>query len=884
MSNSKQEKALPPMLRQYLDYKRAHPDCLLFFQVGDFYELFFDDAVVVARVLNLTLTSRDRNSETPVPMCGVPIAVVDGYLTRLVSRNYSVAVVSQQGVAKPGKGMVDRKLERIITPGVRVAGGVEDDGTPTSIASVYTNSEGSASIAYSRVESGIVSIREGVELSKLGTELLRLSPTELILPDQIENRAIDRRLKWVRDLGLAIGDQHLKFRSGEFASAASTRQLATIRGYSVVSSDAQRAVRLLLNYVDEVTIDARLPIRSIEVLHYDHVARIDAVTRDSLELVKNERDHGTEGTLFEFLNETHTVGGARLLRGWIVAPLADAERINNRLECVAELKRESELRNGLRVLIRHLTDLERIAARIELGLVSPRELGAVRDSLRLVPEIQLKLRSVDRDEEALLSCISKTIDFPSDLSTLLEQALADSPPIKIQERGIFRAGFNEELDLIRDAKQGGKSWLVEFELRERARTRIQSLKVKFNNIFGYFIEVTKANLDKVPAEYVRKQSTAQADRFISEELARIATEVVGAGEKELALEAKLYEEFRAKVEPFTPVIRRLAEQLALLDVVLALAEVASRDALVQPIVDSSINFRVVGGRHPILARFHQGQFVPNDLEFGAEARCMLVTGPNMGGKSTFLRQNALIAVMAQIGSFVSAEFAQIGVVDQIFARVGASDNLREGESTFMVEMREAARIVDHATEHSLVLVDEIGRGTATADGLAIAQAILEWLVVTTGCRTLFATHFHELTQLETGYPSLRNLSVGVVDQDGKVVFTHQICTGAADRSYGIEVAQLAGLPENLLRRARAILERKLEQNEQIGELAVARGQLGLFDRAVNGATRPSKVERISPLVNEAVKRIKEQDLNTTTPVEALNLLVSLREKLDDAKT
>lgn len=898
MNTAQQLPKLPPMLVQYREYKGHYPDCLILFQVGDFYEIFFEDALTVARTLNLTLTSRDKNNPEPVPMCGVPVAVVEGYLQRLVAAGYSAAIISQEGsVPAPGKGMVNRSLERIVTPAIKILGNVENAADVDLLAAIYVDTSERGALAFSDVQTGRIVVRDDLSLSELCDGVRRITPSELILPLAIDGRRIDRRTGWVRQIEANTAGVMGKFR-GE---TTALRPYGDIGGYSALSPAAKKAVRLLIGYVDETTVSQRLPFTEVLTATRQDALVIDATTRENLELVRNLKDGSRSGTLYEFMDRTVTAGGSKLLRSRILAPSADLEEISARHAAVRALQRQPQLRTEIAARLKYVTDLERIAARLELVVANPRELAALRDALNLLPIVRAALSGARDTSEwpRLLQEICDQLVSPADLGAMLGTSLVDSPPTSLLEGEIIRAGFNAELDDLRALRSKGRSWIAELESSERARTGIQSLKIKYNGVIGFFIEITAANRAKVPEEYVRRQSTANTERFTTPELRSREQEVLGAESKQFALERRLFEEIRQAARRFSAEIRAIAAALSALDLHVALADLAESEALVEPRLSDSLDLEIVDGRHPIVARVLAHQFVPNSLQFRPQAcRVVVLTGPNMGGKSTYLRQAALIVVMAQLGSFVPAKSAAIGLVDRIFARLGASDNLREGESTFMVEMREASHIVAQASERSLVLIDEIGRGTATADGLAIARAILEWIVVKVGCRALFATHFHELTQLAACYETVTNLSVGSVERDGEVFFTHQICPGAASGSYGIEVAKLAGLPQPLIDRARELLRETSRGSGRKGTIEQeAASQLTIFTSPTKPPTKPAgncrgelqsandndlPVRPFSAIpddylaLKELEKRIAGLDPNNLTPRAALDWLFALR--------
>jgi DNA mismatch repair protein MutS len=637
-------------------------------------------------------------------------------------------------------------------------------------------------------------------------------------------------------------------------------------------------VRLLINFVDETTVNSLLAISRVEVHSEQGRVEIDATTRRNLELVQTLRDGRVEGSLFHFLDRATTVGGKRLLREWLIRPLSDQMAIRCRHDAVETLCGSIDITKEISEVLRRFSDLERCAARIDLGIISPKELAAMRDSLGLLHDIQEALarvekRSIGSSQE--LQRISQDLYAPAEVQELLDGVLVESPPYVLHEGGIFCDGHHEELDRYRMIRKDGRSWIAQLEAREREATGISSLKIKFNNAMGYFFEVTRANAEKVPEHYTRRQTMTNASRFITEELKNQEEEILGAKGAQIALEKRLFDELRQALLPFAARLREIYRSVATLDVLMSFALIADAQDYCRPTMVSTRCLSIDQGRHPVLAQLLEGRFVPNSLSLNAdETSCVVLTGANMGGKSTFLRQAALITLLAHCGSFIPAKEATIGVVDKIFARLGASDDMAEGESTFMVEMREASHILASATENSLVLIDEIGRGTATADGLAIAQSILEWIVKEIGCLTLFATHFHELTDLESRYPHIGNFSVGSVDRGGEVHFTHQICRGAANRSYGLEVARLAALPEDVLARARALLS-DFQRSGQV----VNSQQLSFFEPT------PAVAREVAPTIPEDYdflknlqKELQEIDINNLTPLEALTLLEKFRNK------
>ena len=893
MSSPESSAELPPMLRLYQDYKRRYPDCILMMQVGDFYELFFDDAVTVSRTLNLTLTSRDKNSENPTPMCGVPVAAVDGYIERLVDKGFSVAVVRQVEDLSGKKSKVDRQLERLVTPGIRVLAAGSSHREESVVAAVSLGNQDDCAILFGDFSRARLFVREGISLAQLCDELKIIAPVEILLPDEVDGKAVDRRSGWVRELERAFGARSVvRFRRAEVLHSSNwhERRLTHVPGYTQLSPSARRAAHLLVAYADEVTAGAEFSLVEISPKHYERVMGIDPATRSHLELVRNERDGSLEGTLLQYMDCSVTLGGFRLLREWILHPLLDVSAINSRLDAIDYFIRERNMGDEVRSLLKHVPDLLRILTRSELDAVLPRELAALRDGIEAIGRIGELLAGapapMQKAAVTLVEVLGNLVDnfiIPAALGELLRSTLLEIPAAGLNEGGIIRTDFDPELKRLTELKTKGRSLLIELEASERQATGISSLKVRFNNVFGYYIEVTKPNLSKVPDRFRRKQTTVNGERFITEELKVLEDELLGAETKVAQLERELFAKLREDVKPFVSQLRNVAEKVSELDVLCCLAELAQREGLSRPTLNESRDLLVRQGKHPVLARSLGNSFVPNDVEIhGEEHVCVILTGPNMGGKSTYLRQTALLVIMAQLGSYIPAQAASLGVVDRIFTRIGASDNMAEGESTFMVEMREASYIVQAATERSLIIIDEVGRGTATADGLSIAQAILEWIVVEVRCRTLFATHFHELTSLEKNYYSIQNASVGSVDHAGEIIFTHQITPGPASRSYGLEVAKLAGLPAAVLARARTLLAvfDRLQGEDRKGSREVRQAQLSFFPQAVRAGLQVGIEKFKEPEDYQALKRLegrlKALDVNRITPIEALILLQELQ--------
>jgi DNA mismatch repair protein MutS len=861
------------MMQRYLEYKEQYPDALLFFQVGDFYELFFDDAVVVAKTLNLTLTSRDKNAPNPIPMCGVPLSVLDGYIDRLLPMGHSIAVVTQTG---SGSG-VDRALERFITPAMRLFTSVSSDSAESVLAAVALEPDSrSGAIACTDPQTGIVRVKDSLEVPTLAKELANVSAREVILPRSSFGDKVDRRSLWVRSIESVTSSHAVKFRT----EATTSTELAVPLSESAraefhaLSPTGKRAVRLLLAYLDEVSLGNAIPIRELSPIRNSGCVSIDAATRKNLELVQNTKDGSSVGTLFGFLNSTATPGGARLLRSWVLAPLDSKSEILARQDAVRELMPHA---SAVGSNLSGLSDLERLAARVELKVASPKDLGAIRDTLERIPLLRELLAECGAP---LLQSLAQQLTLPEGVLEHLTKGLVDSPPHVLNDGGVMRDGYDEELDAIRATRSQADEWRAAFEAREKAATGITNLKVKSNNIIGYFLEIPTSQSPKAPQHYIRRQSTANADRFTTPELKTHEDAVVTAVDRQIRREQFLYTALRDSLIPVVGELRRIASAMASVDVLAALAHTAQRHAWIRPEITEDVTLSIRKGRHPIVAALLDGSFIPNSVDFSEQGgRCFIVTGPNMGGKSTYLRQTALIVVLAQIGSYVPADSAVVGLVDRIFARLGASDDLHEGESTFMVEMREASHILSHASPRSLVLIDELGRGTATTDGQSLAQSILEHLALTLESRTLFATHYHEITALAEVSPKIKNLSVGSVEDGDRVVFTHEIQEGPAPRSYGIEVAKLSGLPSFVIERASEILSHLSEKPSGQAPITVpvrpvrAKQEDGR-QQSLFGAA-PQVVR--DPVADKVKARVKELDVDTLSARDALQYLYSLKE-------
>lgn len=825
------------MMKQYLEIKRQYPDCILFFRMGDFYEMFFEDARTASRILEIALTSREKGEREKVPMCGVPYHAASPYIAKLLQHGYKVAICEQVEDPRAARGIVRREVVRVITPGMAVE--EESLGDENNYLMALCEEEGSYALGFLDLSTGDFKgcLLEGREL--LESEITKNSPREALLPAEMKamGKYLEKLFPWML----------INYLPAEYFDAQGVERFSE----ESPPPPLQRAAGAILRYVLETQKVEPAHIRPLEVYRTEQYLILDETTQRNLELFSPLRGSGRKGSLLGVLDRTVTAMGRRRLRQWLAYPLRDLVEIGRRLEAVASLKEAPLERDTLRELLEGVSDIERLNARLALGRANPRELVALKESLERVPEIRERLLSFGSD---LLQKIAQGLDPLEEVVQKIGERIVDDPPATVTEGGIIRDGYHQELDELRSISREGKGWIAKLEAEERRRTGIPSLKVGYNQVFGYYIEVTRPNLPLVPEDYVRKQTLKGAERFITPKLKEYERKVLGAEERIKALEYELFLRLREELMAYCPRIQGLARRLSELDVLISLAQVAEENRYVRPSLTEEDRIEIKEGRHPVIEQMDLPEpFVPNDALLDQQNRILIITGPNMAGKSTYIRQVALIVIMAQMGSFVPAKEAEVGLVDRIFTRVGASDNIARGESTFMVEMRETAAILQGATPRSLVILDEIGRGTSTFDGLSIAWAVAEYLHDVKGPKVLFATHYHELTELASRLPGVKNYHIAVREWKGEVVFLRQVLPGGMSRSYGIQVARLAGLPQEVIGRAKEVLS-ELEK----GEVRRRREelQLSLF------------VPQESPVIRE-LKRI---DPDRLTPLEALELL------------
>ncbi|HBE70222.1 MAG TPA: DNA mismatch repair protein MutS [Planctomycetaceae bacterium] len=870
---------MSPMMRQYEEAKQACGDALLLFRMGDFYELFHEDAKICARVLGLTLTSRDKG-ENPIPMAGFPYHQLEGYLAKLIRQGHRVAVCDQVEDPKQAKGIVRREVTRIVTAGTLTEEALLDPLRSNLLVAVLDLSGRTdgrkkelepdvvglawAELSSGRFEAGVFA------KSRLVDELARLEPSEVLIPED--------------DTCLSSEDEHsftlTRRPSWQFAVDEAQRNLChhfktrSLEGMGWNDdSDAPAigAAGAVISYLDETQKTSFEHVAQLLPYREDRSLHIDAATRRSLELTHTMRDRDRSGSLLSVIDKTCTSMGARMLSAWLSTPLCDLAGIEKRHASVGELVDDQTLRAELRTALDEIYDLQRLLGRVATGRASPRDLRHVGTTLAQLPAIKATLEPCHSE---LLASLNERLEPLTDLRDRLLSALKEECPLHLRDGGFLRDGFDANLDELRGLARGGKQWIAEYQARQCEESGIPSLKVGYTKVFGYYLEVTNAHKDKIPDHFIRKQTLKNAERYITDELKQYEQKVISADEKALALELEIFAQLRQQVAERLGTLQQIADVVAEIDVLAGLAELAKKHSYVRPQMLQTDELEILEGRHPVIdATAPQGTFVPNDCRIGSDhGSVMLITGPNMAGKSTYIRQVALLTLLAQLGSFVPAKKARIGVADRIFARVGASDELSRGQSTFMVEMVETARILNTATDRSLVILDEIGRGTSTYDGLSLAWAIVEHLHDTVAARTLFATHYHELTQLSKSLPSVRNFNVAVKEWDDNIVFLHRIVPGGADKSYGIHVARLAGVPGEVNQRAKEILEQL--ESDHLNH----RGDSKITPPR-RSPDSPIQLTLFEVADHPVMDKLREVDVSATTPIEALQMIEKWQSEL-----
>ena len=873
-----------PMMQHYLQTKEEYPDCILFYRLGDFYEMFFEDAKIVSRELELTLTGKSCGQEERAPMCGVPFHAYESYMNRLVAKGYKVAICEQMEDPKQAKGMVRREVIRVVTPGTNINEQALDEGKNNYIMCIVSLSD-QFGVATADVTTGDFFVTEVDSKRRLLDEIYKFSPTEVVCNEALFMSGLD-----IDDLKNRVGIVLYSLENWYFDDSLCENTLKehfrvnSLEGLGLADLECGMiASGSLLKYLYETQKNSLEQISAIHPYTTGKFMVLDSSTRRNLELVETLREKAKRGSLLWVLDKTKTAMGARMLRSFVEQPLIEKEEIEGRLDAIEELMQRAIDREELREYLNPVYDLERLLTRITYQSANPRDLTAFKSSIGMIPHIRGILLELQSKE---IQGICEDMDTLEDLYTLIDAAIEEEPPITVREGGIIKDGYHEEIDRLREAKSQGKNWLAELEAKEREKTGIKNLKIKFNKVFGYYLEVTNSFKDLVPDYYTRQQTLTNAERYITPELKEMEDMILGAEDKLVQLEYELFRELREQIAKNVVRIQKTAKALAKIDVFASLALISEQNHYCRPSLNQNGRIDIKNGRHPVVEKMiNNDMFIANDTYLDNQKnRISVITGPNMAGKSTYMRQTALIVLMAQIGCFVPAETADIGIVDRIFTRVGASDDLASGQSTFMVEMTEVANILRNATGNSLLILDEIGRGTSTFDGLSIAWAVVEHISnpKLLGAKTLFATHYHELTELEGKLDNVNNYCIAVKEKGDDIVFLRKIVKGGADKSYGIQVAKLAGVPDSVIERAKEIAEElgrhdivdfteilsnkknsaTKKKKEHLDEVDLT--QMSLFD-AVND--------------NDIIEELKENDVGNLTPIEALNKLYELQNKI-----
>lgn len=882
---------MTPMMEMYCKTKEEYKDCILFYRLGDFYEMFFDDAITASRELEITLTGKDCGMEERAPMCGIPYHAYENYMNRLVEKGYKVAICEQVEDPKQAKGLVKREVVQIVTPGTNMSVGSLNETKNNYLMSIFYDDK--YGISFADITTGDFFTTEVESLSKVMDEISKFSPVEILVNETVsleENGSIGISLLNLREkdhtMITVMEDWYYDYDMDE-RLIKDQFHMMNLEGLGLKDyPNAVRSVGCLLYYLKDTQKGSVDHINHISTYHVEDFVVLDSASRRNLELCETMRDKNKRGSLLWVLDKTKTAMGARMLRSMVEQPCIRKEMIENRLDAIEALNNSMITRDELREYLSAVYDLERLMTRITLKTANPRDLIAFKNSIAILPHVKAILQEFDK---GLLAEYEQELDELTDLCTAIEAAIVDEPPILVKEGGIIRDGYNETVDMLKNAKSDGKNWLIELEAKEREATGIKNLKIKFNKVFGYYFDVTNSFKNMVPEHFIRKQTLANSERYSSDELEDIAGKILGAEDRLFGLEYDLFVELRDNLAKEVKRVQKAAKIIADLDALASLAYVAEKNHFVRPSINEEGRIEIKEGRHPVVEKvLDNDSFITNDTLLDNDLnRVSIITGPNMAGKSTYMRQVALIVLMAQIGSYVPAQSADIGIVDRIFTRVGASDDLASGQSTFMVEMSEVANILRNATANSLLILDEIGRGTSTYDGLSIAWAVVEYISSKDllGAKTLFATHYHELTELEGKLESVNNYCISVKESGEDIVFLRKIIKGGADKSYGIQVAKLAGVPEVVLARAREIAAELSEHD--ITVTAAADIMPKVLENTGKGKSRKGNNKdtdgQLSLFGNaeesSVVADIKALDLSNMTPMKALLYLNDLQERL-----
>ena len=834
-----------PMMKHYLELKEQHEDAIIFYRLGDFYEMFFEDAKTASSELDLVLTGRNAGVEERVPMCGIPHHAAKGYIQRLIQKGYKVAIVEQLEDPALAKGLVKRDVIKIVTPGT-IMDEVSDEKTTVYIASLHDFQFGLAVILCEMTTGELRAQLIDKHVMAIQKVLLGNNVREIVIQEKFDKKIV----KMIEEMQTITVSFH-----NDNALKEEYRHLLN----GIEDDRVETAFGVLTNYLDETQKQNMAHLNAVEMVYENDFLQMDFSTKQNLELTSSLRSNSRSQTLWSFLDKCRSSMGSRLLKKWIEYPLVDTAMINRRLDAVEYLNDNFITKDELREHLGFVYDMERLSARVAYGSANPRDILRLIKTLEHTPQIFELFHDCSAYEEF------QSIDPCRELYDMIEGAIIDNPPLTLKDGGVFVEGYNEELDQVREIGKNGKNWILELENKERERTGVKSLKIGYNRVFGYYIEVTKTNLDSIKDEfgYVRKQTLTNAERFITQELKDKEDAIVHAQERSIRLEAELFNHLLNQIKVYLPKLHDLSHALATIDALYALAEISSENGYTRPQFHTGHSIHMKEARHPILDRMMKTtRYVSNDLEMGEDNDILMITGPNMGGKSTYMRQTVLLVIMAQIGCFVPAKKAEMPIFDQIFTRIGASDDIMSGQSTFMVEMIEANNALQNATANSLILFDEIGRGTSTYDGMALAQAMIEYIIRNIKAKTLFSTHYHELTEMAEKNAGIRNVHVDVHEEDDKVTFLYRVLDGKADKSYGINVARLAHLPSSVLERAKLILD-----------------NLELQPNMVKEVKPPLVIEKENPQHMQIINQVKQVDVNKMTPMEAMQFLYELKEKM-----
>jgi DNA mismatch repair protein MutS len=873
MSNAK----TTPMLQQYLSIKEKYPDAILFYRMGDFYEMFFEDAQTASKVLEITLTSRNKNDTVPVPMCGVPYRAAQTYLARLIENGYKVAICDQVEDPAQAKGLVKREVVRVVTPGMIIENELLESKSNNYLLSLTLDRD-LIGLAYLDISTGTFRLAETGDHVKVIEEIGRIVPREMLLPAEIKDLPLVQRVRTM------VAPQAVNWlANGAFDVQRGKKRLIdqfqtlTLEGFGCQNMKAGLgAAGALLYYVKETQKQTVSHLHGLECYSLEDHLIVDHLSRQNLELERNIRSGSRQATLISVLDKTATAMGGRRLKQWLRYPLRSAPDIGKRLDAVEEALAQGETRRQLAQHLESVYDLERLNSKIAMGHANARDLTALKKSLLILPQIWQTLDVFSSDLYRTRPALETLIA----LGQCIDAAIREDAPLTIQEGGMIKNGYHPELDELIQLSRDGKGYLAQLEVREKEATGINTLKVRFNKVFGYYIEVSKAQQKQVPDSYIRKQTLVNAERYITDELKQYESKVLGAEDRRCALELDIFNRIRDKIRSGSAAIQAAADYIACIDCLLSLAEVADQNDYCRPRINTGGLIDIRDGRHPVVEKMISGErFVPNTIHMDNEAdQVIIITGPNMAGKSTILRQVALMTIMAQMGAFVPASVADLAVIDRIFTRVGALDNLSSGQSTFMVEMEETANILNNATSQSLVIMDEIGRGTSTYDGLSIAWAVVEYLhdLKKTGVKTLFATHYHELIELAGIKTRVRNYNIAVKEWNDKIIFLRKLIPGGTNRSYGIQVARLAGIPETVVKRAKEILSRIEDHGPDGSRMGEA------LESLPGGQKKPVQLDLFRPVENEVVAKLTGIDVERTTPMEALALLQCLQDTIKNS--